>query len=720
VKTLKRISWKLWIVTLLIDSVIFPAVFAQPTASFSELGHQVDYFDSAAQGQFVKADLDGDGVQDLAFVGTSGVSALYIVGKRVNGTIGFKLSKAIPDDGQIAQLLGWSFGGQEHIISIGANGMVRDYSGWPLTENRQFIAASGAVAAKMGDVDNNGVDDLLVLSPGGLQAYSMMDGLAEWTYPVSGMSDLALAQLDADPATEITLAGTGPGLIIDGATRATDWQYINGFGTRLATGKLDAAAGIQWVGAEDWYQFTVFRSSPWSTLWTGAAEFDIGAIATAKLDSSGRDVILFGDGQWGSVHIVDSITHQERFAVPNEGYGVRAITDTDIDDDGIQDIAFASVDAYSDLRQPLVTVANGQSGTAVWQFFPKDGPFAISAQGDVDGDGSIDLVVSTHPSSGHATVAIFDAETGVEKWVGPASIGIADDPFNIAVSDIKLVPHQGSPGMDIVLAGKSSYDGRISVFDGVTKQVRLQIGHFNSGPMQDRVVQGLALEDYNGDGVQDYIVATASQFASPVSLLQVFSGVDGQPLWTSPAMSSGSAGIHGVLIADPPSGLGGKELVAVMPDGLRAFNSQSGLLTWTITEANDGAVYVPDGATGPEIGVFTGIGALTFYEAKTQIYARTLLLPAPLRAAISPNGDLHSLILAIADFIALVDGETGTIRAVTDYLAPFPDSGSRISASADNNGSWIVASGTQIALFRHRLNFPDLIFADSFEIQPER
>src|SRR5690606_18819087 len=114
----------------------------------------------------------------------------------------------------------------------------------------------------------------------------------------------------------------------------------------------------------------------------------------------------------------------------------QAIASTDIDADGIPDIAFASAHASSFSNDPLLTVANGQSGAVSWQFFPTDGPFAVTAQGDVDGDGRMDLVVATSPSGFDGRVAIFDMETGQEEWRGPGQIGNANDPFYISVSEI--------------------------------------------------------------------------------------------------------------------------------------------------------------------------------------------------------------------------------------------------------------------------------------------
>src|SRR5262249_38674783 len=145
----------------------------------------------------------------------------------------------------------------------------------------------------------------------------------------------------------------------------------------------------------------------------------------------------------------------------------------------------------------------------------------------------------------YGTVAIFDAATGAVNWQSSSFIGNANDPFYISTAKILLAPHKTGGGMDVVLAGTSIYSGRITVFDGASHAVKLQIGAYASGPMDSREVIDAALVDYDNDGVPDYVVAT-----SPVTtgasgaLLQVFSGVDGHSLWSSVAMGSGFAQIN--------------------------------------------------------------------------------------------------------------------------------------------------------------------------------
>ncbi|MBL0162105.1 MAG: VCBS repeat-containing protein [Xanthomonadales bacterium] len=708
---MKLTQWRLQKAKLIALAVSMTSASTMATPAFVEIGHSVDYLQAAADSRFAKIDIDGDGLQDLVFAGTSGSPVLLAVGRRADGSVGIKMAKVVADDGNLARVLAWNAAGVNHILTVSANGMVRDYSGWPLVEQRHFDLAINAVAAAVGDIDNNGSDDLLVGSAGFLFAYSLTNGQPEWNYPISGIRDVAAAQLDADPALEIILAGPVPGIVIDGAIGSTDWQYIDGFGTQLATGSLLSGGGTQWVAASDWNLFTVFRASPWSPIWSGSTSQDIGGIATANLDNNGRDAILQGDGQWGQVHVIDPDTHNERFQIPNEGYGIGAVVGADLDGDGKDEIAFASNQAPE--GKPLLTIAGGQSGSVGWQFFPIDGPFIATALGDVDGDGHMELVAAGGVGNGDGTISIFDAETGAEEWRSPTKVLDVNDPLYLAVTKIELVPHAETQGMDIVLAGGTEYAGRITVLDGMTHSIRLQIGGFSSGPMLWRSLKDLALVDFDSDGILDYVAAT-----EPVSvmangaLLQVFSGDTGGTLWTSVSMGSVNSGMNGVLVA---GGSSGKQLIAVLPDSLRAYDSSTGLLSWTIAIPNNGAFLVPNGENGAEIGVFQDAGEVTFYSASTQALIRSYSMPAPLRAMSALGGDLHTLVAASADALTLVDGESGSILAATDYLGPFPAQGSRIAVAANSTSSWTIASGTEAALYRFRLNLTDVIFANSFE-----
>lgn len=329
---------------------------------------------------------------------------------------------------------------------------------------------------------------------------------------------------------------------------------------------------------------------------------------------------------------------------------------------GIQEIAFGATQGYGDVAAQAV---NSRSGLVDWSFTPQQGVLSPVALGDVDGDGHDELVLASNQFAyfGPGVIEIFDADTGLLEWQSPAIAGNGNDPFAIATARILLVPHNSDAAMDIILAGSNGYDGRIVVMDGATKVAKLQIGSYASGPMGSRYLMDAALVDFDDDGVPDYLAATQpSDTGSSGAELQVFSGIDGHPLWTSVQMGSGFASIDGVLVtgaaSDPSS-----ELIAVLPGSLRAYNIQTRLLDWTLLVAADGATYIPFGAAGAEIAVFQHSGSVTFYDAVTQTYLRAFTLSAPVNAIAPLNGEIGKLLVASDGAIDLVDGVTGTVMA---------------------------------------------------------
>jgi len=675
---------------------------------FSEEWHEVLSTAYAAAGRFAVADIDSDGFPDFIFAGSSGNSVLFVLGLQAGGSIGIKQAAVLPDSASIARVLSANVGGVPHIFTVANDGTVRDFAGWPLAEQREFSVAANATAAAIGDLSGTGSSDLVVLTSDYVYSYALDSGSPLWNYPVSGARDIALAQLDSNPM-DIIIAST-PGLVISGNTQATEWSYIDGFGDYLATGPLLPGGGTQWVGATTWSGFSVFRSVPWSPLWSSSA-FEITAIATADLDHNGEDVIVAGDGQWGAVHVYDPNTHLERFSIPNPGWGVSAIAAADMDGDGVTDIVFASAQSYG---APLIEVVDSASGQIKWSFTPQQGVFSPVALGDVDGDGAEEFVVAANNQNDYGTIEIFDAATGVLKWQSPTSIGNANDPFYISTSRILLVPHASDSAMDIVLAGSSIYDGRITVIDGAAHNVKLQIGKYASGPMQSRYLTDAALVDFDNDGTLDYVAATEpANTGASGALLQVFSGKDGHVLWTSVAMGSGFSGIQGVLVTGPATDPA-SELIAVLPNSMRAYNIQTHLLDWTLLATADGASYIPQGISGPEIAVFQHSGAVTFYAAANHAYLRSFALSLPLNAVLPLNGNINNLLVASGDNLAVVDGKTGTTLATSTALGQSLGIGNQLAASYHGDSVWEIGSGNQLGVFRHLFELTDRIFLDGF------
>ncbi|HUD42549.1 MAG TPA: VCBS repeat-containing protein [Dokdonella sp.] len=684
-----------------------------------EQGHRVDTISQLGAGHLAITDLDGDGVQEVVFQGYVGFSpfpsqksVIAILKRQPDGSFGILDNETILESPtRTVRMLAWSQAGDPRIIAVDAGGIVGEYADVPLRERRTFPIVENAFSAAIGDVDADGNDDLVVVTQTGLHTYALASGQLLRSLAVSGNEAVALAQLDADPALEIILGGGTPGLILDGATHAIDWQYADGFGYHLAVGRFGADPADQWVGTQAPSSFTLFGSSPWSTLWSKTLAQSIDTVGAATLDASGRDWLLIGDASWGSLRAFDGVDQQERLQISNGGGGVGAVAGVDFDRDGLDDIVFAA--SYVSGFNHALAVADGQTGSLRWTFYPNETPYTSTALGDVDGDGRIELVAAArHDGGGTGAISIFDAETGQRKWRTAEGQLPPGYPLAISTSRIELVARPSMGGMDIVLAGSLYHSGKLLVVDGKTKEVRLDVSGYLGGTLQSRAIRDMALLDYDQDGTADFLLALQGNTGA----LTVLSGVDGSTLWTSAAMGSGgTSALIGVFFIDGTSAGADTQLVAVMSNSLRSFSASTGLLNWILPVYSDGALYVPSGVEGPEIAVFSSGGYLQFFSAATLAPLRQYSLPSPLRAMTLLDDDARSMLAASGGALRVFDGTTGLTRVTSDSLTPFPETGGRLAVHSQGDGSWQIASGTQVALYRHRLELREAIFGDGFD-----
>jgi hypothetical protein len=347
-----------------------------------------------------------------------------------------------------------------------------------------------------------------------------------------------------------------------------------------------------------------------------------------------------------------------------------------------------------------------------------------TAIGDVDGDGDEEIVAATGTDSLYGSrITIYDANSGMREWQSPESGPGSGAPFMQATAVIALVPHADAAGMDIVLAGEAYYDGDVVVLDGVSKSVVMDLNGGSSQPaLHSRLIRGMSVLDYDGDGVSDYVLATqpTTSDTSGAKLL-VLSGVDGHLLWESVVMAGG---INDVLVQPPGAPGAPSHLIAVLPASLRAYNSQTQLLDWVLAVSNDGASYVEDGIAGAEIAVYQTDGALSFYDADTRTYLRGYPLTAPVAGLLPLGGDVSKLLATIGDQATLIDGTTGNILAASTYLgsmtegngtAVWPRSRQPLAITRIGGSVWQVAVPSEAALWRFRLATSDTIFSDSFD-----
>lgn len=676
-------------------------------ARFVEIGHRVDPIQLPAGGGFAIADVDGDGKEDAVFVGRADVPVLFVLGATSNGDYQIKSSQRVVNDGSYIGVSAASVQGEQRIVTASRNGRARLYGGWPLTERANLSIAADGIYAQVGDVDGDGRDDLLVLRHQELLRYDLQSGALTGSAAVPTCWTFALAQLDADSALEIVLACDEQGKVVDGATFATDWDYLDSFGIHLAAGRFATNTEMRWFGGSA-SSYTLFRAEPWSPLWTGTLTTGlILSMTRADIEGAGRDVLILAST--GAIQVLDPRTEQSiSHIVTNQG-SAWSVTGGDVDGDGRDEIIFSS--EYGDWS---LSIADATSGALAWRHLRPQGAFRATALGDVDGDGKIDLVAASGGGF-YSTLSIFDAWSGTEHWrSGPPDA--FEDPFFIAAHDVALVPHPQSAGMDIVFAGEANGFGRLTVVDGVSMQPRLSIGLEldPAAPLASRRIASLAMLDYDGDGTPDYVLATEpiSSLVSGARLF-VFSGIDGALLWRSPVLGQSQVKVYDLFTIAQDDG--DTEIVISMQDGLRAFSAASGLLKWSLGIYSAGASWVPDGIDGPEIVSFTPEGLVSVFDYRTRALLREFSLPSPLRAMTALGGQTRRLIAASDGRLVLVDGSNGAARTATPRFDSMGEGMKPLSTLSLSDSSEFITAGGDFTLARFRIDLTEQLFRNGFE-----
>ena len=243
------------------------------------------------------------------------------------------------------------------------------------------------------------------------------------------------------------------------------------------------------------------------------------SVATADFNSDGTSDLVLGTRTGPSrVRVVDGATknllHDLRPFEPEFQGGVRVATG-DVNGDGTPDIVVAAGPGGS----PTVRVFDGRSGSAIEELQVFDPSFIGGvnvASADFNSDGRDDVVVGAG-TGGPSTVRVFDGASGnlvkeffafEQQYVGGVRVATGD------------VTGDGHP--DIVASVGPGSLPEVKVFDGRSTN---PVGEFFAYPAG--VTSGIfvSVADLDGDGVGEIITGTGPETPA---VLKIFSGVDGE------------------------------------------------------------------------------------------------------------------------------------------------------------------------------------------------
>lgn len=673
------------------------AVASDATQSrpFESKVHRATVLAPVWSGGVVAADFDADGIDEVVTV-TSSTTPAIIVYSNSQRTMEQRQIIELPDpsDPQ-TRLHVWHSPQGPRLVSV--SDRVDVYGGWPLRllSSHNHVGDTHGVVA---DVDADGEVELLTPQFSAITA-TRLDGTLLWRIPISGV--MAVENLDADPALEIIvtgIAGVG-GRVYDGATRLPEWTYASGYGSTVIGGKVGRNGSGGFVGAGSPSGFSVFGASPWAQIWE-EPRYRNDALGVFNLDGIGADEIVTGDFSLNVLRIFDSQTGvlRRQIQVQRSGRG---------------EFAAPRVRRGDQRHLVLATILSNQSSGAVVLVDPSTGVVTKSlttdSQGihasimdDVDGDGQLDLVMD---SSIGGPVRIADIHTGDDVWLAPVSTSV-DRAFDIQPRVFRSAQLDGDPAPEIVIVGDTrSFDGKILVMDGVSKEIQLQIGGSpNAHVLADQSITGAVLADFDGDGYDDIVVSSTGQSGV---LLHVFSLNTGDLILGPISLSNDITPSRGLFL----SGVGSQPyVVAALATGLQALGVQSREIEWTHAANVHKALLLDDGTGAAEIVIEDNAGRVTHLDAVTRDVLRSYTLVQRSNAlAAVPNAPY--LIAASESSLALLRADGSLVGSFGGLLI-----GQRATPLTvdEFEGRLRVLVGTERGFRLFELD-PERFFKDGFE-----
>jgi hypothetical protein len=390
-----------------------------------------------------------------------------------------------------------------------------------------------------GDADNDGQPDLVALTASQLHVLDPVTLAIRHSYPYGGGSygygKLAIGNVDNDAANEVVL-NTGVVLQCNGASASIDGAvpssvFSNPGYDSFILADVDGDGRQEVIPSSGWDQIQVYDVALGAVEWSIPTDLDFATVTLADVTGDGRPELIYGDGQWGAIHVLDTATRSELWQISNPNHGVTRIAVADTDGDGVLEFVWGS--GYTSSGEDTLIFAGVDSHAIEWISTEADGPYRALAVGDIDGDQVPDIVAfSTESQSGYNDGIGFawDGATLERKWRSEPGLfqGFAwTGVWDTAVGDV-----DGDGAPEIVVGTDRLYDGAAYVLDGATKNQE-RVTYYDSGSPLHHVV----IDDLDGNGTKEVVTLNGiAHTGSPGVFVLVTDGATGAVLWRSPAL----------------------------------------------------------------------------------------------------------------------------------------------------------------------------------------
>jgi Ca2+-binding RTX toxin-like protein len=482
----------------------------------------------------ITADIDNDGIVEIVAAGSNSTfgsgNFWYILEKSSTSQEYSQRWLSNLESAGISKIAAFD-PDQDGIYSIFvglANGEIHIYDGATLEKVGYLDTPASSINQILwADADNDSINELIVSDNQNTFLYDSTSLSLKHQIAYGG-SDVEVGNVDSDSANEIVFS-TGTVVEVNGTTTKEDWKYAGGsFGSLIELSDIDSDNIQEIIGASSWYDITAFDADVQSPKWQINTNQDIDALLVTDVDNDGVEEVIYGDGQWGEIHAYDAVTLTQKWQINNPDHGVTDIAVFDTDGDGEQEILWGS--GASSTGADYLYVHGIPSLTQEWQSQHIDGPFHAIDVGDIDGDGTEEIVFASFKSdSGYddGTLFIYDAQTHALEWQSPANM-FGGSAWT-GIHDIKIGDVDDDGTQEIVVATDKLYDGALYVIDGQTKQIEKSYFYDDGAPLYS-----VDIADVDNDGQTEIIAGGGREHTgAPGVSVYAINGSTGAVEWKS-------------------------------------------------------------------------------------------------------------------------------------------------------------------------------------------
>jgi len=415
-------------------------------------------------------------------------------------------------------------------------------------------------ALRVVDLDGDGVSEILLTTAADFYVYRA-DGVLLWSIAGAGGYDIAVGQMDDDPGLEVATFGK----IIDAATRSIQWSPSTPFGYWLQAFDIDGdgrdeligSYGAQW-GAFHLAAFDVnARTVRWQTPVGGAG----GVVRVASLQDRTGAVVIAGQNFNGPILVCDPQDGVIERTIDARGTYIADLVVGDVDGDGHTELVWATGadgGAADNLR-----VVDFQTGTEKWINIDFDGPFIGPEVGDLDGDGTDEVVIlSSHSDSGYAggRLVVLDGATLTPRAVSEP-IGF------FPLQDFRLRDVDGDGRMEIVVGSEANLQGVVEIYRFDADNTFHRIWENLDRP-EGVHFQSVDVADIDGDGSPEVIAGGSRDISSSTEVaVYVYDCTTGREKWKFNGFNINSFWVRSVAVLPPVPGERGRDFAAREENG---------------------------------------------------------------------------------------------------------------------------------------------------------